>query len=226
MRRLPAGLAAAAALTILLLPGVPAAAQRLPAPPTAARGADTLTQLLDHAGQAKGVDLDRELNTQMDKAMARDAARGGKPASGDSLETSLDKALDHAAERSGLHAETPKGDAQAGAAAAKPAAKVPGAQDVSEEDLRNAYTQVGQTVKQVRRPAAPSATTVIVAILGAGLMLALGSVGAIRFLARRTLAMVEDAEYGPGPARAPDVRYSWYYRDAVARAPARPSRRR
>lgn len=210
--------------TLLLLCSSHAIAEGLPVPATAEQGAKQLTNLLDNADKVPGMDLDKTLNAQMDKAMAREQAKSGGKAGGENLDAALDKALDAAAAKS-----APTGTAKpaADAGAAKPAA-TPANGDVSEQDIQSAYKQVGQTVKTVRHPFRPNAGTIITLVLGVALIVTMASVGILRYFARAVSTGLDAAEYGPGRERAPDVRYSWYYRDAIARAPvpSRPGRRR
>ena len=86
----------------------------------------------------------------------------------------------------------------------------------AEQDAAKAYGQV--TGKALDRAGRPNAGIFVIAVLGIALVLTMLSVRLIRFIAHRLAGAVNRADLGRSLTDA-DVRYSWYYRDAISRFP-------
>ena len=91
--------------------------------------------------------------------------------------------------------------------------------EFTEEDVTRAYQQVTTTaVKEAKRPARKSGSLFVIIVLGAAFVLIVLCVHLARFAAYRISCALNQGDWGR-PLTPTDVRYSWYYRDAIARVP-------
>ncbi|MHB9106384.1 MAG: hypothetical protein ACYDCO_04945 [Armatimonadota bacterium] len=99
--------------------------------------------------------------------------------------------------------------------------------ELTEEDVTTAYRQVSQTAaKEAGNPAKKSGSLFVIIVLGSAFVLVLLCVNLARFAAYRISRLLDQCNWGR-PLNHTDVRYSWYYRDAISRfPPPRPSHRR
>lgn len=100
-------------------------------------------------------------------------------------------------------------------------------QELTEEDVTKAYRKVTATAaKEAGNPAKKSGSLFVIVVLGSALVLILLCINIARFAAYRISCYLDQGDRGR-PLNNTDVRYSWYYRDAIARFPApRQSHRR
>lgn len=258
MRTVSRLLAGGAIALVMLLSAGFARAQDMPTLPldalkeiTAEDGAKNLDNLLKNADKIQNSDIDDLMNEQMDKAMVREQAKAAARANKTTAQpgkvmpkTTPLAPTDLGKRPAGTSAEvTPKlpppttvdpdsvdGDFPTipSTIQIKPGDPAAPDKELTEEDLQKTYQNMGKAVKNVRHPLKPNGTMIAFAVLGAGVMLALLSVALIRTLARSAASAMVSAEYDERPTKAPAVRYSWYYREAMARVPtpARSGRKR
>lgn len=163
---------------------------------------DTLNSVVKQAEKVKDGDIEKLLNEQLDKNTAssqlKSLEKGKLPDAG--------KMLD----KSKLPADLKKNLAK----------------DLNEKDVNKAYAHVQKEgIKQVVRHLIPKPIVIIGYLLGATALLMLLSSKLIRFIGR-PLANAINRIGEKSPLPEPEVRYSWYYREAVKRMPEAPRMRR